>query len=208
MAMKEVSMRTALTLGPADHGRVLALDEFLASRGVEGYRYELIRGRVHVSPQPSLPHDCVLEWLHLRMSDYARLRPEVLNYLSLNARVFVPDADEVTAPEPDFTGYQGFPLHLPIRLRRWQDVSPILVAEIVSADDPDKDLVRNVELYEGVASIREYWILDPRTDADNPTLRVYRRRGSRWQRPIDVASGETYTTRLLPDFSLTLDPNA
>src|SRR5262249_24387259 len=120
--------------------------------------------------------------------------------------VFVPEMDETTAPEPELAGYHDFPLHLPIRLRRWQDVSPILVAEVVSEEDPDKDLIRNVELYEDVRSIREYWIFDPRADADHPTLRIYRRRGARWQRPIDIASGETYTTRFLPGFALVVDP--
>lgn len=200
-------MKTVLTLGPDDHGRALTLDEFLAARGQEGHRYELIRGRVHVSPVPDLPHDCVLEWLDGRLGECARLHPEVLNYITLHGRVFVPEQDEVTAPEPDLAGYRDFPLHVPIRQRRWQDVSPILVAEIVSDDDPDKDLVRNVELYENVPSIREYWVFDPRADADHPTLRVYRRRGARWQRPIDVASGETYTTRLPPGFVLVVDPS-
>jgi len=42
-----------------------------------------------------------------------------------------------------------------------------------------------------------------------PTLTVYRRRGGRWQRPIVVAFGEVYQTqRLLPGFSLTVDPRA
>ena len=68
--------------------------------------------------------------------------------------------------------------------------------------------LRNVELYLRVPSIREYWIFDPRQDPDRPTLRVYRRRGSRWQRPVDVAPGETYTTPLLPGFALLLDPHA
>ena len=53
--------------------------------------------------------------------------------------------------------------------------------------------------------VREYWILDPRVDADRPALTVHRRRGQGWQKPIDIASGGTYTTRLLPDFLLVLD---
>jgi Uma2 family endonuclease len=90
----------------------------------------------------------------------------------------------------------------------WRDVSPLLVAEVVSPDNAEKDLVRNVELYLAVPSIKEYWILDPRDDPDRPTLRVYRRRGARWQKPIDLAFGDTYTTRLLPGFTLTVNPRA
>jgi Uma2 family endonuclease len=90
---------------------------------------------------------------------------------------------------------------------RWQDVSPVLVAEVLSEDTADKDLVRNLGLYLQVPSIREYWILDPRASPDHPALTVYRRRGRRWQRPINVPAGGTYSTRLLPDFSLLLDPH-
>ena len=76
----------------------------------------------------------------------------------------------------------------------------------VSDDDPDKDFERNVQLYRQVPSIREYWVFDPRTNPDEPTLYVYRRRGTRWQARIEVAFGEVYTTRLLSDFTLTVDP--
>jgi Uma2 family endonuclease len=87
---------------------------------------------------------------------------------------------------------------------RWQDFSPVLVAEILSADTAPKDLVRNRDLYLQVPSIREYWIIDPRLSGDEPSLTVYRRRGQRWQQPIEVSGGATYTTRLLPDFKLLL----
>jgi Uma2 family endonuclease len=57
-----------------------------------------------------------------------------------------------------------------------------------------------------VPSIREYWVIDPREDADRPTLLVFRRRGRRWQRTIPVPAGTTYATRLLPGFELLIDP--
>ena len=63
-----------------------------------------------------------------------------------------------------------------------------------------------MELYLQVPTIREYWIIDGRDDPDRPVMLVYRRRGSRWQNVIRVEAGETYETRLLPDFRLLLDP--
>jgi Uma2 family endonuclease len=121
------------------------------------------------------------------------------------ARVFVPGRRATTAPEPDVAAYHNFPLNLPLRQRRWRDHSPILVAEIISADAADKDLIRNHDLYLLVPSIREYWIIDPRANPDRPSLTVHRRRGQRWQQAIEIASGDTYTTRLLPGFALTMD---
>ena len=199
-------MATLTKLGPADHGRPMALDDFMASDYQEGYRYELIDGKLYVSPQPNLPEDGISTWISFKVGLYAQANSGVINYVSTHARVFVPDRPGVTNPEPDLAAYHDFPLERPLRQRRWQDVSPVLVAEVVSPEDPDKDLVRNAELYLQVPSIREYWLFDTRAEsADRPTLRVHRRRGSRW-RVIDVAFGETYTTKLLPGFELVIDP--
>ena len=95
----------------------------------------------------------------------------------------------------------------PIRSVRWQDVSPILVVEVLSLDDPDKDLVRNVELYSQVPSIAEYWLFDTRDDPERLRLQVRRRSRGRW-RLSEYDPGDTYTTKLLPDFTLILDPRS
>ena len=39
-------------LGPADHGRAMTLDEFDDADYEPGYKYELIDGRLYVSPDP------------------------------------------------------------------------------------------------------------------------------------------------------------
>jgi Uma2 family endonuclease len=160
-----------------------------------------------VSPLPQLPHDSIEEWLLEKLQAYRRQHPEVINYISPKARVFVPDQPAATAPEPDLAAYRDFPHDRPLAQRRWEDISPVLVVEILSADTADKDLLRNRDLYLLVPSIREYWILDPRADADRPTLTVYRRRGRQWQRPIRVPAGGSYATRLLPGFTLVVDPH-
>jgi Uma2 family endonuclease len=198
-------MKTQLYLTPRDQGRALSLEEFEHAGSQEGYHYELIDGKLEVSPLPDMPHEELRDWLRDRLKDYARQHAEIINYLKAPARVFVPGRRPTTAPEPDVAAYRDFPLHLPLRQRRWRDFSPVLVAEIISADTADKDLVRNLELYLQVPSIREYWIIDPRIDPDRPALMVHRRRGSRWQQPIEVGGGGTYSTRLLPDFVLILD---
>jgi Uma2 family endonuclease len=202
-----VKLQTKSELSPADHGRRMTLPAFNRAGAVGGYRYELIDGRVYVSPAPNLPHDDVLEWVSRALHKYMDSHSDVINRLSTHGRVFEPGRPETTCPEPDLATYQNFPWHVPRQDRQWEDISPILVAEVAS-DDLAKDFGRNVELYEEVPSIREYWII---LDADVATrflFRVYRRRGEKWQKPIDLKLGDTYTTRLLPGFSLLINPDA
>jgi Uma2 family endonuclease len=197
-------MATVLKLGPADHGRPIPYEEFRTAAWEEGYQYELIDGKLYVSPTANLPENWVDSWIRTKLMLYAIAHPKVLKHVTGPARVFVPDRPGVTVPEPDVAAYRKFPLPRRIRDLRWQDVNPVLVIEVLSADDPGKDLVRNVDLYFHVPSIKEYWVLDAREDADHPSLRVYRRRGKKWQ-ILDYGPNETYTTKLLPDFELILD---
>jgi Uma2 family endonuclease len=192
-------------LGPLDHGLPMTLEEFQAADAQEGYRYELIDGRLYVSPEANFPEHWGEDWLCGKLKVYAAANPKVINFVTARGRVFVPGRPDITTPEPDILAYKNFPRRRPKRDIRWQDISPILVAEVLSADDPGKDLIRNVALYLQVPSIKEYWILDARQDADFPTMIVYRRRGRHWQDPIEVGPNESYTTPLLPGFELTMD---
>ncbi len=197
-------MTTQLYLTPGDQGRALSRGEFEHADGQEGYHYELIDGKLEVSPLPDFPHDFIRKWLERRLDDYSDRHPEIIGHVQAPARVFVPDRPGTTTPEPDVAAYRDFPADPSVDELNWQDFSPVLVAEILSEDTADKDLARNLDLYLQVSSIREYWILDPRTSGNRPSLTVHRRRGRRWQQPIEIAGGESYTTRLLPDFELVM----
>jgi Uma2 family endonuclease len=198
-------MATVTKIGPLDYGRPMSLDEFRHGDYQEGYRYELIDGRLYVSPMENLPEKWVENWLCDKLKGYAEANPKVTNYVVSPGRVSIPGRPDVTTPEPDVLAYKNFPLRRRKSDLRWEDVSPLLVAEVLSADDPGKDLIRNVALYLLVPTIKEYWILDAREDADYPRMIVRRRRGKNWQEAVEVGGGETYTTPLLPGFALTLD---
>lgn len=168
-------MATLTKLGPADHGRAMALDDFMTGDYQEGFQYELIDGKLYVTPAPNLPENLVEQWIFVKLWNYAQTNPSIINFVNNKARVFVPDRPGVTNPEPDVAAYQAFPTNMPFDSLRWQDFSPVLVVEVLSREDPDKDLVRNVELYLQVPSIREYWLFDTRSEgADRSTLKVHR----------------------------------
>src|SRR6266851_1285447 len=107
-------------LGPGDHGRRMSYDEFIAGDYLEGYRYELIDGELTVSPAPNMPHDLVEKWVGHKLELYAETHADVINLVTNRARLFVPDRDEVTAPEPDVAVYKGIPPDLPDEALDWR----------------------------------------------------------------------------------------
>ncbi|MBA4066118.1 MAG: hypothetical protein C0501_20850 [Isosphaera sp.] len=194
-----------LKLGPADHGRSLTLDDFDGAEFEPGHRYEIIDGMVYVSPLANFPENFLETWLYDVLRDYSRAHPEVINYVSTKTRVFVPRRRKATVPEPDIAAYADFPRERPAREIRWQDINPVLVCEVLVEGDARKDLTRNPDLYLATPSVKEYWVLDGRDNADEPTLVQHRRYGKRWV-VRSFPYGSTFTTRLLPGFTLPVDP--
>ena len=91
---------TRLKLTPRDHGREIDPDDFEASTGEEGYHYEIINGRVYVSPVPDMPTDALEVWLHEKLLEYKAANPDVIGYLSRKTRIFIPTRKKATRPEP------------------------------------------------------------------------------------------------------------
>src|SRR5262245_20674850 len=98
-------MKPLLEIGPEDHGRAVAYDEFARATWKEGFQYELIDGRVYVSPVPNLPQDSLSEWVFGHLYLYSQRRPDIINYVTQHGRVFVPTRPKVTQPEPDIAAY-------------------------------------------------------------------------------------------------------
>jgi Uma2 family endonuclease len=198
-------LATMAKLGPADHGRPMTFEEYMGGDYRQGYHYELIDGRLYVSPEANMPQDFIEQWLLAKVFRYTKRHPEIINYVTNKARVFVPRRLGLTAPEPDLAAYRNYPVHVDLTTLRWEDFSPLLVGEVLSLGDPDKDLVRNVELCLQVPAIKEYWVVDTRDNPNYPTMHVYRRQGRKWH-VLEVGHGERYTTPVLPGFKLLMDP--
>lgn len=199
-------MQTLVKIGPRDHGRPWVYGENDRVDFKLGYEYEIIDGRIYVSPVANFNQNWLERWLIRKLDLYAEAHQEIVNYLSNKARVFVPRRKRETCPEPDLALYCGVPLHLPADKINWRDLSPFIVGEVLTNEEnEEKDLKRNVRLYLLVPSIKEYWILDGRADSERPRLLVHRRRGARWSKSV-IDFGETYTTKCLPGFELLIDP--
>src|SRR3954468_15948440 len=88
---RRVAMQTRLYLTHAHHGRVLSWDEFIGAEFEEGYRYEMIEGRVYVSPAANSHHEDFTKWLEDQLWAYAGNRPDILQSVRRAARIFLPD---------------------------------------------------------------------------------------------------------------------
>jgi len=194
-----------LKLGPADHGRPLTLDDFDEAEFEPGSRYEIIDGRLYVSVWPNPAENFLETWLFIKLVTYSGQRQDIINYVTVKSRLFIHSRLKATVPEPDIAAYQDLPRNRPLEELHWQDLGPIVVAEVLVEGDPHKDLERNRKLYLEAPWIREYWVLDGRENPDEPTLIQHRRYGKRWV----IGSfpyGSTFTTKLLPGFSIVIDP--
>lgn len=194
-------LTTTLRFGSNDHGRAVTDEELEIADYQLGYDYEVIFGRLYVSPAPNPEHDIVEKNILRQLFAYQEANPDIVDYVTDRARVFVASEEKTTAPEPDIAVYADGPDD------DWRAVGPFIVGEVLRGEDIDKDLFRNVKLYLRVPSIQEYWVFDIRANPRRPTLLVHRRTRSGWD-IHEVAASETYQTPLLPGLKLVISPPA
>ena len=189
--------------GPKDHGRELSYEEFLDADYQEGHRYEIIDGRLYVSPVPNFSDEWYEKFIAEKLEAWARRHRNVIGWVARRPRVFVHSRQKTTAPEPDVAAIRERPNSPDTD---WRMLSPLVVVEIMKKDWK-KDLVRNVELYREIPSILEYWILDIRKDVNDPTLKVFRRgSGDEDWSSTDYPADAVYKTPLLRGFKLPVTP--
>ena len=150
---------------------------------------EFTDGRIEELPVPTSTHQAVLLFLYRLFHDYFRPRGGVVMVSGLRMRI-----REGKFREPDL---------LMLRERsdpRYQDrywLGADLVAEVVSPDDPDRDLVEKRADY-AEAGIPEYWIVDPRDE----TITVLTLEGEGYVEAGAYARGRQAASRLLDGFTV------
>jgi Uma2 family endonuclease len=153
------TVTSTMRIGPADHGRLMTLEEFQEAEEEQGYRYELARGVLEVTQVPNDPHGVVVWNLLSSVRDYSRARPGVI-YRAGGAsefRLWLPAM--VSGRNPDVA------VALRKTPRDWRGRRPPSLAfEVVSegreAHERDYVIKRAEYLAYG---LREYWIVDLQT---------------------------------------------
>jgi Uma2 family endonuclease len=149
---------------------------------------EFTDGYVQELPMPTFTHQAVLAFLYDLFRAYLKPRGGVVMFAALRVRIRAGKFRE-----PDL---------LLLRDRadtRCQDrywLGADLVAEVISPDNPDRDLVEKRADY-AEAGIPEYWIVDPRDE----TIRVLTLQGAAYVEHGEYVRGNTATSPLLAGFA-------
>jgi Uma2 family endonuclease len=184
--------RSRLWIGPDSAGVRMTPSEFDRAEFVEGWRYELIKGVLVVSPIPLEaerdPNEELGHWLRT----YQESHPEgTILDKTLAEHTVVTGENRRRVDRILWIGLG--------RLPTLEDVASILV-EFVSEGKRSwqRDYVDKRDEYLALG-VKESWIID----RFERTLTVYSKQGKRIKKRI-VAEAETYTTPLLPGFQLPL----
>jgi len=173
----------------------LTYDDFLLFPD-DGQRHELIDGEHYVTPSPNIRHQDISGRLHLLIGNWLSVhRLGRVFYAPLDVRFSMFDV-----VEPDLLYVSN---ERAAELLSGQHVcgAPDLVVEIGSPSTRQRDETIKRRLYEN-ATVVEYWVVDPDIDV----IRVYRREGERFARPMELSreAGDVLTSRLFPGLDIPL----
>ena len=162
----------------------------------DGKRHELIDGEHYVTASPNTKHQQVSMELGFLIRSWLEDHPV--------GRLFAAPFDIVLSHfdvvEPDLI-YLSHERAAVILTSAHLRGAPELVVEIGSPSTRQRDETIKRRLYEQKGS-SEYWFVDPELDV----VRVYRREGERFARPVELSreAGDTLTTPLLAGLTLPL----
>jgi Uma2 family endonuclease len=179
---------------PASPGLKLTYDDFVLFPD-DGMRHELIDGEHYLTPSPNMRHQQISINLTLMIGGWLEAHPQ--------GRLFYAPLDVVFSKfdvvEPDILYVSNERAH--VLTKPNVQGAPDLVIEIGSPGTRQRDETIKRRLYER-SDVLEYWIVDP----DIEVVRVYRRNGDRFAKPVELSreAGEVLTTSLLPGLELPL----
>ena len=154
----------------------------------EGTRAELIDGDIFMSPAPRLRRQAVVGNI------YALLRQHVSQ--AKIGCVFVAPVDvhfpsgDIVQPDILFVARHNIRV-----LQDWVRGAPDLAVEVLSPENPERDLLVKRRLY-AANGIREYWIVDPEAKA----VEVLSLDGDQYQPAGYFHSEDVLASPLLPSF--------
>lgn len=187
--------RTALRIGPRDHGRRMSLQEFDQAEAVPGHGYELSQGVVTVVDVPSPRHFAQVNALRMQLAGYEISHAGTIHGIAAGSECKLLIRSKNSERHPDLAIYKSPP---PTGPGIWSTWVPEIVIEVVSPGSADRDYHEKREDYLAFG-VSEYWIVD----ADRAEMHVLKRSRDDWTERVIGARGH-YRTKLLPGFELSV----
>ena len=159
----------------------------------EGAPYELIRGRLAMSPAPTPRHQLVQANLFFELSRVVRDQDEghvlsaPLDVRLSDTTVLQPDLVFIEADRADLIGDQAI------------EGAPDLVVEILSPASAHPDLTEKKRLYE-THGVREYWVVDP----DSETVEIFEHSENGFLQAARAVEDGTVSSTAIDDFTVSL----
>ncbi len=182
-------------VNPASSRVKLTYDDFVLFPD-DGKRHEIIDGEHYVTPSPNTRHQQVSGVLFALIWNYLEAHP-IGRIFDAPFDIVFSDFDVV---EPDLL-YMSNERAAAILTAKHVRGTPELIVEIGSPKTRRRDETVKRRLYER-SGVLEYWVVDPDVDV----VRVYRREGEQFARPIEFMRGaeDVLRTALLPGLELPL----
>ena len=153
---------------------------------------EFSDGYIEVLPMPTEKHQAMLKYLFLAFYSFVERLGGKVFFAALRLRL-----KTGKFREPDLLLLRS--ADDPRRHNEYWEGAD-LVLEVVSPDDPNRDLVKKRKEY-AQAGIPEYWIVNPRDE----TIRVLRLEGTKYAEHGAFKRGDVATSAILLDFQVSVD---
>lgn len=190
-----MSTETETTIVSFQHGWTTDMVERMPR--VEGERYEIIAGELHVTTAPHIRHQMTCSQIITELSLWAR--PTQAGVAVAAPGLIYADADAVI---PDVVWVSRARMATIIGQDGKLHGSPDLVIEVLSPGkaNAERDREKKLQLYARYA-VPEYWIVDWRA----VKIEIYRLIDDRLELVDTLRSGDTLVSPLLPGFSCPLE---
>jgi Uma2 family endonuclease len=189
--------KTAISVGPGDHGRRMRLADFDRAEGRPGHLYELSRGVVTVSDVPGPKHFAQVNAIRRQLMAYDLAHPGKIYGIASGSECKLLLWDLESERHPDLAVYKTPP---PTAEDVWATWVPEIVVEVVSPGSEDRDYVEKKEEYL-LFGVREYWIFD----STKLEMRVLSRSRGSWSERI-VHPPAVYRPKVLPGLQFATGP--
>ena len=144
--------------------RIVTQPEFAAwvderARSGDIAHYELLQGRVVMTPPAGYPHGEIESRIHVQLANFVAARQ--LGKVFGSSQGFELPTGDTVEPDVSFVSTERWNAALPPERGKFLRVVPDLVVEVLSTSTASHDRGEKKATY-GAAGVREYWLLDGR----------------------------------------------